>query len=465
VPEEPRGSSGLSRREFLTVVGAGAAGLATSRLLGAEAEAPARKPNVVVILSDDQGYADVGFQGCKDVPTPNQDALAQSGVRFTNGYVSCPVCSPTRAGVNTGRYQQRFGHEFNPGPDAGPNFGLPLTETTLASLMKKAGYATGMVGKWHLGFEPQFHPLQRGFDEFFGFLGGAHPYLDPMLGGRNPILRGRTPFDEREYLTDAFTREAVAYIDRHQKEPFYLYLTFNAVHQPLQATAKYLDRFPNIQDRQRRTYAAMLSAMDDGIGAVLRKLREAGIEDDTLVFFFSDNGGAPGNASRNTPLRATKGTVYEGGIRVPFAIQWKRRVPGGRVYDHPVISLDVLPTAVAAAGGTLPADRPIDGVDLLPFVTGGRATAPHEALFWRFGPQSAIRKGSLKLVRIRDQAPALYDLAADLGEAHDLAAQRPEAVTELSEAYAAWNAQLADPRWGGRGGGGRLRRALKGTKG
>jgi arylsulfatase A-like enzyme len=440
----------LGRRDFLSLVGAGAAGLLARRLFGAEGEAKGLKPNILVIISDDQGYADVGFQGCKDIPTPSIDSLAANGVRFTSGYVSCPVCSPTRAGVNTGRYQQRFGHELNPGPAPGAEVGLPLTEATLADLMKKAGYATGMVGKWHLGMEPKFHPLQRGFGEYYGFLGGAHPYLDLRPDGRNPILRATTPVDEKEYLTDAFTREAVAFIERHKAEPFFLYLTFNAVHAPLQATPKYLDRFKDIRDEQRQTYAAMLSAMDDGIGAVLKKLREAGIEENTLVFFFSDNGGAPGNASRNGPLRATKGTVYEGGIRVPSVIQWKGSLPAGKAFDHPVISLDVLPTAVAAAGGALPADRAIDGVNLLPYLKGEKEGPPHDALFWRFGQQSAIRKGNWKLAKIRDQAPELYDLAADIGEKTDLSAQKPEVVKDLTDAWAKWNAELKDPLWGGR---------------
>jgi arylsulfatase A-like enzyme len=452
----------VDRREFLALAGVGAAGLLSGCLFAAEPAAKPRKPNVVVIISDDQGYADVGFQGCKDIPTPNIDSLAQNGVRFTSGYVSCPVCSPTRAGVNTGRYQQRFGHEFNPGPTPGAEVGLPLTEITLADMMKAAGYATGMVGKWHLGMEPKFHPLKRGFDEFFGFLGGAHPYLNLRPQGPNPILRGTQPVREQEYLTDAFAREAVAFIDRHQKEPFYLYLTFNAVHNPLEAPKKYLDRFPNIAAPKRRTYAAMLAAMDDGIGAVLKKLREAGIEDNTLILFFSDNGGPPqANASSNGPLRASKGTVYEGGVRVPFLLQWKAQVPAGKSYDHPVISLDVLPTAVAAAGGALPTDRVIDGVNLLPYVKGEKATPPHDALFWRMGQQSAVRKGNWKLVKIRDQAPELYDLSNDIGEKTNLAAQKPEVLKELGDALAKWEGELAQPRWGGQGGG-RLRKRLKG---
>ena len=440
-------TSGLSRRGFLASL---AAGLAASRLRAAEGEGAPRKPNVVVIVADDLGYADVGVQSCKDIPTPNVDSIAASGVRFTNGYVSCPVCSPTRAGLTTGRYQQRFGHEFNTSPTPGGDVGLPLSETTFADRMKAAGYATGIVGKWHLGTAAKFHPLQRGFGEFFGFLGGAHTYMNMGGDRRGAILRGTEAAPEQDYLTDAFAREAVAFVERHAKEPFFLYLTFNAVHTPMQAPEKYLARFPNLTGK-RRTYAAMVSAMDDAIGTVLKKLRDAGIERDTLIFFISDNGGPPqANASSNAPLRAGKGTVYEGGIRVPFLIQWKGRLPEGKTFDEPVISLDILPTALAAAGAPVPAEAKLDGVDLLPFVKGEKAGVPHEILFWRFGAQSAARKGNWKLVRSRSGAAELYDLAADLGESRDLAAEKPEVLKDLSDAWAKWDAELKDPLWSAR---------------
>ena len=408
------------------------------------------RPNIIVIVADDMGYAEMGCQGNKDVPTPHIDSLAKNGVRFTSGYVSCPVCSPTRAGLLTGRYQQRFGHEFNPGPaqQASTQFGLPLTEVTLASRLKSAGYATGMVGKWHLGYQPAYHPLQRGFDEYFGFLGGAHSYLEARADKANPVLRGLEPVAEKEYLTDALTREAVAFIDRHQKGPFFLYLTYNAVHNPLQATAKYLDRFQEIKEEKRRTFAAMLSAMDDGIGQVLEKLRSAQLEQNTLVFFVSDNGGpTPNTSSRNDPLRGYKGQVLEGGIRVPFLMQWKGRLPEGRTYDQPVIALDIHPTALAAAGLPRPADAKFDGVDLLPFVTGQNNRPPHEFLFWRFVPQSAVRWGDWKLVKQGNDPPMLFNLALDIGEKSDLAAQKPDKTKELETALKNWNLQLAEPLW------------------
>ncbi len=431
----------MRRREFLSLV-------AASGLRPLYGAAP-RKPNIIVIIADDQGYGETSAQGCKDIPTPNIDAIARNGVRFTSGYVSCPVCSPTRAGLMTGRYQQRFGHEFNPGPAtaAVEEFGLPLSETPMPARLKSLGYTTGMVGKWHLGYKPEFHPNKRGFDEFFGFLGGAHSYVDALQDPANPILRGVERVNEKEYLTDAFAREAVAFIDRHKSKPFFLYLSFNAVHAPLQAIEKYLARFPNITDQRRKTFAAMTAAMDDAVGQVLKTLRDARLEEDTLIFYLSDNGGPTLNtSSQNGPLRGYKGQVLEGGIRVPFFMQWKSRVKPGQVYHHPVIALDILPTAVAAAGGA--PDAAWDGVDLTPFVTGKKPGAPHEALYWRFGEQWAIRKGDWKLLALAGGQPELYNLAADIGESKNAAAENPAKFKELQAAYDAWNSRNVAPRWG-----------------
>jgi arylsulfatase A-like enzyme len=305
-----------------------------------------------------------------------------------------------------------------------------------------------MVGKWHLGMSEPYHPLRRGFDEYFGFLHGGHGYLNLRPDARNPILRGTQPVDEHEYLTDAFTREAVAFIDRHAKEPFFLYLTYNAVHAPLQAPAKYLRRFPKVDDDKRRTHLAMLSALDDGIGAVIEKLRAAGVEDDTLIFFISDNGGpTQATTAQNDPLKGVKGQLWEGGTRVPYIVQWKRRLPGGKTYDRPVISLDILPTALAAAGGQRPED--LDGVDILPYLAGRKNGDPHEALYWRFGASLAIRKGDWKVLKLQREAAMLFNLADDIGEKNDLAAARPEKVKELETDLNHWNAQLKEPLWNG----------------
>lgn len=441
----------LTRRRFLQAIGAGSAALALGDLALADGKS---KPNIVLILADDLGYGGVGVQGCKDIPTPNIDSIAANGVRFTSGYVSCPVCSPTRAGLLTGRYQQRFGHEFNPGPPttAPDNFGLPLTERTIATLLKASGYATGIVGKWHLGYKPQFHPQKRGFDEFFGFLAGAHDYMiarDPRVG---PILRGSEEVDEKEYLTDALGREAVSFISRHKNEPFFLYLSFNAVHSPLQAPKKYMDRFSGISEERRRTHAAMLSAMDDQIGSVLKAIRANGLEENTLVIFLSDNGGpTSGNTSSNYPFRGFKGDVYEGGIRVPFMMQWKNRLPKGTVSDVPVISLDIVPTALAVAGAKFD-DAKFDGRNLLPHLDG-KTDIPRDTLYWRYGEQYAVRKGSWKLVKTRKSGTELFDLSSDVAEEKNLASSNPEKLRELESLLADWDSQLAEPLWKPRSGG------------
>jgi arylsulfatase A-like enzyme len=360
------------------------------------------------------------------------------------------VCSPTRAGLATGRYQQRFGHEFNTGPPPGglrEQVGLPLTEVTIADVLKSAGYVTGVVGKWHLGMAPHFHPFKRGYDEFFGFLHGGHSYIDPGLGTFNPILRGTEPVDEKEYLTDAFSREAVAFVERHNKEPFFLYLAYNAVHTPMQGPERYKDGFKHITEQKRRIYAGMLTAMDEGIGKLLAKLRELNLEKDTLLFFINDNGGpTPANGSRNTPLRATKGTMYEGGIRVPFMVQWPGRLKAARTYDKPVISLDILPTAAAAAGAELPSGRKLDGVNLLPYLSGEKRQLPHEALFWRSGQNHAARKGDWKLVKMGDKT-GLYNLASDIGEKKDLKAEKPDVLKDMQDAYERWDSQMIEPVW------------------
>jgi arylsulfatase A-like enzyme len=407
------------------------------------------RPNIVLIVADDLGYSDLGFQGGKDIPTPNLDALAKSGVRCTDGYVSGPYCSPTRAGLLTGRYQQRFGHEFNPGPKADKKFGLPLDQVTLATRLKEAGYATGMVGKWHLGGSTEQHPLNRGFDEFFGFLGGAHPYLINETNGQT-ILRGFEVAGEKEYLTDAFSREAVAYVEKHKDEPFFLYYTFNAVHGPLQAIEKYTSRFPNIENEKRRTYAGMLSAMDDAVGKFQETLEKAGIAENTLIVFISDNGGpTQANASNNLPLNGVKATVWEGGVRVPFVVSWPGHLPEGEIYSKPVIQVDLCPTLLAAAEvKTDEAKAKFDGVDLLPYLSGKKDQPPHDALYWRFGPQWAIRSGNYKLTKVPAfEKPQLFDLASDIGESKDLSVDKPELVKELTVKWQQWDKDNEEPRW------------------
>lgn len=412
----------------------------------------ARRPNILVIVADDLGHADPGFQGGRDVPTPRLDGLAASGVRCTSGYVSGPYCSPTRAGLLTGRYQQRFGHEFNPGPPAAANIavGLPVSERTLPELLRAGGYRTGLVGKWHLGHDEAFLPQRRGFEEYFGFLGGAHPYLPQgdVEEGINAIRRGRDPVDEPEYLTRAFAREAVSFIDRHRDEPFFLLLAFNAVHGPLQAPPDGLDRFPGIADPRRKAYAAMLAELDVAVGRVLDRLDEAKLADDTLVIFLSDNGGPPANASSNGALRGFKASTWEGGIRVPFVVRWPGHLPAGKTFDHPVIQLDILPTALAAAGVTVPDGLQLDGVNLVPHLAGRDEAPPHDRLYWRFGEQTAVRSGDWKLVKANGVTdPILVNLSEDAGETTDRSATNPDKRRELESAWRDWNGQLTAPLW------------------
>jgi arylsulfatase A-like enzyme len=435
-------------------------------LLASPATTPAaeRKPNILLIVADDLGYGELSCQGNPQIPTPRIDSIARSGVRFTSGYVSGTYCSPTRAGLLTGRYQQRFGHEFNPGParTASSQFGLSLKEKTIGDRFKDLGYTTGWFGKSHLGYAPQYHPLKRGFDEYFGFLGGAHDYLDAASDKHNPILRGNVPLDTIDYTTDAFGREAVAFIQKHRADPWLCYLAFNAVHAPLESTPRYLSRFTQIEVKRRRTFAAMLSAMDDAVGAVLDKLHELQLEQNTLIFFISDNGGPTSQTtSRNSPLRGFKAQTWEGGIRVPWMVQWKGHLPEGKVDDRPVIQLDILPTALAAAGVEASPDWKLDGVNLLPYLTGQTAALPHEALYWRFGRQMAVRMGDWKLVKafgdggMPREAPGkattagaqLYNLKQDIAEQQDLATKHPEKVRHLTAAWETWNKELVDPAW------------------
>jgi arylsulfatase A-like enzyme len=425
------------------------------------AAGPAR-PNIVVILADDLGYGDLESAGNRQIKTPHIDSIAAAGVRCTNAYVTCPVCSPTRAALLTGRYQQRFGHEFNPAKlvNDGAGQGLATDEKTIADRMRAAGYVTALVGKWHQGEEPQFWPNARGFDEFFGFPLGWHSFVtgnDPEAG---PLFHNRDQVPLNQYLTRELADETCRLIETNRERPFFIYLSFNAVHTPLEAPETTLAKFADVADPIRRTYLAMLAELDDAVGRVLTKLRTEKVEENTLVLFLSDNGGpttkySP-NGATNGPLRGSKGDTWEGGIRVPLVAQWKGRLSAGKVYEQPVSSLDVTATALAAAGAIQSSDKPLDGVDLMPIWEGRNAAAPHEFLYWRFGRQMAIRSGDWKLVRpsmstaeYADIAtePLLFNLRDDLGEQRDLAASRPEKVRELQAAWDKWNAAMMPPKW------------------
>jgi len=423
----------------------------------------AEKPNLIVIMADDLGYADVGFNGCKEIPTPSIDTIASNGIRCSSGYTSYSVCGPSRAGFITGRYQQRFGFERNPQySTTDPNMGVTLKEDTIADALSKAGYHCGVIGKWHLGAHESLHPLKRGFDEFFGHLGGGHQYLTELLTIKNSnkarneaesyrtwILRNHEPVKPTKYLTDEFSDEAVSFVQRNKDKPFFLFLSYNAPHGPLQATQEYLDRFPTIDNKKRKTYAAMVSAVDDGVGRLLKTLENNKLTENTLVFFLSDNGGPTSkNASRNAPLRGSKSDVWEGGYRVPFAVQWPGTLGKGQVYDHPVSSLDIFGTIAALSGAKIAKERPLDGVNLVPYLNGEKKTAPHTAIYLRKFDQQrfAVRKGDYKMVILgKDQAPHLYNLANDLGETKNIAAQNPEKLAELDKLRKAWASELIDP--------------------
>ena len=451
-----------------------------------------QQPNIIVLFADDLGYGELGCQGNSEIPTPHIDSIANNGVRFTDGYVAGPNCSPSRAGLLSGRIPTRFGYEFNPigAVNEHPGIGLPAAEVTIAESLQNAGYTTGLIGKWHQGGTADYHPFRHGFDEFFGFLHEGHYFVPPPykgvttmlrrkslphgytgrwvgekgliytdhMGGNepdydadNPITRGGQPVVETEYLTDALTREAVDFIDRHDDKPFFLYLAYNAVHSPLQGADAYMKKFARIEDIHRRIFAAMLSNMDDSVGAVMAQLRKSGLEENTIVFFLSDNGGPTRElTSSNLPLRGSKGQMYEGALRVPFMMQWKGTIPPGQTYEKPVSSFDIYATAAANSEGVI-APELVEGVDLVPFVTGKEKGSPHETLFWRQGGKYGLRHGDWKIVRMGGRkSPGksqweLYDLSEDLSEDTNLAQSKPERLTELVERWEKMNSEMAEP--------------------
>ncbi len=447
-----------------------------------------RRPNVLFIVVDDLGYGDLGCYGGKDIPTPQLDALAAGGVRFTSGYVTAPFCAASRAALLTGRYQTRFGFEFNPigAKNAAPGIGLPVEEKTIADRLREVGYATALVGKWHLGGTAPFHPQRRGFDEFFGFLHEGHFYVPPPWSGvttwlrrktlpdggkgrwtspdgrivlsthlgsneheydaDNPLLRSSQPFEEKANLTDAFAREACDFIGRHKTQPWFLYLAYNAVHSPMQGADAYMAKFAHIEDIQRRIFAAMLAHLDDSVGKVLAQLRESGVEENTFVVFLSDNGGPTKElTSSNAPLRGGKGELWEGGIRVPFIVSWRNHIAGRRVVDAPVVSMDATATALDV-GGADSGKAKRDGIDLLSLLSSKTAELPDRTLCWRVGNKNALRSGDWKLIRDGNEWQ-LYDLAHDIRESANLAATEPARVQQMSSLWDQWNAEQIEPLW------------------
>jgi arylsulfatase A-like enzyme len=441
------------------------------------AVALSKKPNIVVILADDLGYADISSYGGTRIQTPNIDRIAQSGIVFTDAYSAAPVCSPSRAGLNTGRHPDRFGFEYNNGParrDIEENLGLPTGEITLAKALKGQGYRTGLVGKWHLGSNDDFYPTNRGYDEFVGLLTGATSYMNPQApgaryvqpegsdavppprrGAPNKIYEGpqRSAVEnEDRYLTEYFGERAVEFIKRNaaQEAPYFLYAAFTAPHDPLQTTQKYYDRFPLIKDEGMRVYASMISALDDQVGAILDAVEASGENGDTMVYFMSDNGCAAyiQGICACEPLRGGKLSHYEGGVRVPFMVRWPNQIEGKKVYREVVSTMDVFTTSLTAAGGKLPADRVYDGVDLTPFLKDAGQGIPHDALMWRRAPHASIRKGDWKLWKSLDgKFTLLFNLKSDPNEATNVADREPAKLKELSDAFDQWAKDLKDPAW------------------
>ena len=428
-------------------------------------------PNIVVLLADDLGYGSVSWYG-SDIPTPHIDSIAASGIGFTSGYMTAPVCNPSRPAVMTGRYQQRWGKELNSqtdGPIGAPRKSLPQRETTIAAALRQAGYVTGAVGKWQMGMAEGYHPLDRGFDSFLGMASGSR-FVDPAWpdariapgheddgasdssGRHRGLVHGREKVPMTEYLTDRLGREGVSFIERNKDRPFFLYLAFHAPHGPIQTIDKYYQRFPEIENETHRIYASMISALDDWVGAVLAALRKHDLEGRTLVIFTSDNGAAKTSdidGRRNHPLIGHKRNLYEGGIRVPFALQWKGHLEGAVRFEHAVSSLDIFPTALDAAGAD-PSQYSPDGVSLLPHLRGERNGPPHPQLVWRSGPNAAVRQGPWKLLVSGGSLARLYNVVDDPGESRDHSAGQPRLVRELQQVLDDWAVDKAEPRQGAR---------------
>ena len=402
------------------------------------------KPNIVIILTDDQGYADVSYNphSPPEVSTPNIDALAHSSIICTQGYTSGHVCSPTRAGLMTGRYQQRFGI-YTAGEGGS---GVPLDEVFIPQRLQPAGYVSGALGKWHLGLTEEYHAMNRGFDEFYGFMGrGAHPYFDHS-DMDHPIYRGLKPIREEGYLTTRITEEAVDFIDRHNEEPFFLYVAYNAVHAPPEAPEEDIRNVTG--DRKRDTLMAMIKHLDMGVGEIVNSLKKHDIFDNTLLIFLTDNGGSSAMSANNAPLRGFKQMDYEGGIHVPFIVSWPAQLEGGKKCDVPMWSTDLFATALDAAGLPMPkeSEKPLDGKSILPALKG-ETDKLHNELYWSSGGANgkwAIRSGNWKLVAQKNRVE-LFDLENDLGETTDLAAKHPKVVSELRDKYNAWLDEMADP--------------------
>lgn len=432
-----------------------------SALLGAAGFAADARPNLVFILIDDFGYGDLGCYGGKDIRTPHIDRLAREGVRFTDFYSNAPVCTPTRTGFMTGRWQQRVGLEWAFGFSADsfrrrdgawvrePDMhalGLPTSVPILPQYLKAVGYATGAFGKWHLGYRDEYNPVRRGFDEYFGeLLGHADYYTHTYFDGTYALRDGLEPVKAEGYLTDLINRRAVDFVRRHAREPFFLYVPHLAVHSPYQPPGRPLPSVTkaNMYDGDRRIYAAMVEKVDEGVGMLLAELEKQGVLDNTLIVVSSDNGGE--RYSDNAPLFHHKSTLWEGGIRVPCVMRWPAKLPRGVVTPQVGITMDLSATFAALAGAKPAAGRPFDGIDLVPILTGALPPEPR-TLAWRIDrvgrQQKALRHGAWKYIQ-DGNVEMLFDLAADIGERRDVMFRHPEVFADLKARLAAWEAEMA----------------------
>ena len=404
-----------------------------------------KKPNIIVILVDDAGYFDFGFTGSKDLETPNLDKLAANGVILSDAHVTATVCAPSRAGLITGKYQQRYGFEANhTGDEKSGDIGLDENVKTIADVFQKNNYKTIALGKWHLGASEDDHPNQRGFDEFYGFLAGGRSYFPLENPSKFNMLQQngkRIIFDG--YMTDVLGDRAASFIEENKDNPFFMYAAFNAVHTPMHAKKEYLEKYKN---HPRKELAAMTRSLDENVGKIVSKLKNVGQLENTLIFFLSDNGGAIYNQSKNGKLKGFKGNKFEAGHRIPFLVHWKGKLKGNNIFNGLSSSLDIFPTALAASG--INEDLDLDGVNLLPYLTGQKQGNPHKKLFWRKLGVAAARIGDYKLIRLNGYGSVLYNLKNDLSELENLSNSDKTNLNLLSDELESWETKLMKPLWG-----------------
>ncbi|MCF8715623.1 sulfatase-like hydrolase/transferase [Joostella atrarenae] len=434
--------------------------LLTSALLNSQENVVQReggtnsKTNFILIVADDLGYGDLSFTGSKQIKTPNIDELAETGVFFSNAYVSAPVCSPSRAGFLTGINQVSFGYDNNLGgnqPGFDPEYrGLPVEQKTIANHLKEYGYVTGLIGKWHLGYEEQFYPTNRGFDEFWGYRGGSHDYFSGVDKNGNATIECnyKTP-QKITYITDDKGDECVDFIRRHKNESFFLYASFNAPHTPMQALKEDLEVYKHIQNEKRRTYAAMVHRLDLNVGKIVKSIEEEKLAENTVIVFISDNGGpVKTNGSINAPYNGKKGTLLEGGIHIPFIVNWKGRLPEGRKIEQSISSLDIAPTFINIAKGDkkrLESDSSFTGESLMPILEGGEDEALHKTLMWKFTISAAIKEDNWKLIRIPDRLPMLFNLTEDVSEEHNVVLENLDIAERMLKKLGNWEVRLPHP--------------------